>query len=582
MDGASSSAAAAIKTDTKRPQTAATGLFSPINDDLLHKILSRLPALSFASAACVSKSWNQICSRILTRPKLASALSLHPSPKVAVKEVIEKVLAEPIRPHFVVANIGSGFGLYDISKLISKKLGSSVPFIISTSSGIFGRDALTHEFKEVKWGEVCGDGSDEDCSIPAKDANYGILLTVGFVPGLKVDAIPLLRTIKDPREVLLDKFIMDIKDYTASVSDCTSPVGIMMFGDGLRDMKPIVDALDYAMPAETVIVGDERGRFLYRSENESRNVCGSAKYFTDAVTLVFAKDKDKPHGKYLVYSFIQHRFSLVSSIGFYSISYLHAFRSVRYKVKKEIKGIGDIQFQIALSNGVSTVGSRHKAVSVKVNDCERSTWLTARREGHPEILDGQQILDDINDELANHVDSSDLYIGVTKRRKISIGSEKPRWITSLEYHGVVGGDDQYLYVSGVGIKTGDYFNFYRSDPETALASCSCISSSLKKLKVNQTQKHHCHMSEVFGGFMFACCGRGEPFFGRANVDGSPFVENFSTVPLAGIFCGGEIARGSLRLTGESQKDSDARCTLHVYCTIYLVLSYTPAPAPLEH
>ncbi|XP_050150934.1 F-box/LRR-repeat protein At5g63520-like isoform X1 [Malus sylvestris] len=539
MDGASSSAAA-IKTDTKRPQTAAAGLFSPINDDLLHNILSHLPALSFASAACVSKSWNQICSRILTRPKLASALSLHPSPKVAVKEVIEKVLAEPIRPHFVVANIGSGFGLYDISKLISKKLGSSIPFIISTSSGIFGRDALTHEFKEVKWGEVCGDGRDEDCSIPAKDANYGILLTVGFVPGLKVDAIPLLRTIKDPREVLLDKFIMDIKDYTASVSDCTSPVGIMMFGDGLRDMKPIVDALDYAMPTETVIVGDERCRFLYRSENESRNVCGNAKYFTDAVGLIFAKDKDKPHG------------------------------------------IGDIQFQIALSNGVSTVGSRHKAVSVKVNNCERSTWLTARKEGHPEILDGQQILDDINNELANHVDSSDLYIGVTKHRKISIGSEKPRWITSLEYHGVVGGDDQYLYVSGVGIKTGDYFNFYRSDPETALASCNNISSSLKKLKVNETKKHRSHMSEVFGGFLFACCGRGEPFFGRANVDGSPFVENFSRVPLAGIFCGGEIARGSLRLTGEAQKDSDARCTLHVYCTIYLVLSYTPAPAPLEH
>ena len=35
-----------------------------------------------------------------------------------MKEAIEKVLAEPIRPHFVVANIGSGFGLYDISKLV--------------------------------------------------------------------------------------------------------------------------------------------------------------------------------------------------------------------------------------------------------------------------------------------------------------------------------------------------------------------------------------------------------------------------------------------------------------------------------
>ncbi|KAM2173957.1 hypothetical protein TB1_036262 [Malus domestica] len=59
-----------------------------------------------------------------------------------------------------------------------------------------GRDALTHEFKGVKWGEVCGDGSDEDCSIPAKDVTYDILLIVSFVPGLKVDAILLLRTIK--------------------------------------------------------------------------------------------------------------------------------------------------------------------------------------------------------------------------------------------------------------------------------------------------------------------------------------------------------------------------------------------------
>ncbi|KAM2786574.1 hypothetical protein PS2_007450 [Malus domestica] len=75
---------------------------------------------------------------------------------------------------------------------------SSVPFIISTLSGIFGRDALTHELREVKWGEVCGDGSDEDCSVPAKDVTYDILLTVGFVPGLKVDAILLLRTIKVP------------------------------------------------------------------------------------------------------------------------------------------------------------------------------------------------------------------------------------------------------------------------------------------------------------------------------------------------------------------------------------------------
>lgn len=55
---------------------------------------------------------------------------------------------------------------------------------------------------------------------------------------------------------------------------------------------------DYAMPMETVIVGDERGRFLYRSWDESRNVCGSRKYLSDAVALVFARDRDTSSGIY--------------------------------------------------------------------------------------------------------------------------------------------------------------------------------------------------------------------------------------------------------------------------------------------
>jgi hypothetical protein len=69
--------------------------------------------------------------------------------------------------------------------------------------------------------------------------------------------------------------------------------------------KPVLDQLimahvfaDYAMPMETVIVGDERGRFLYGSWDESRNVCGSTKYISEAVALVFARDSDKSSGIY--------------------------------------------------------------------------------------------------------------------------------------------------------------------------------------------------------------------------------------------------------------------------------------------
>ena len=69
-------------TSTSTPTPTCTVWFELINDDVLQKILEKLPALSFASAACVSKTWNQLCNRILSRPKISSALSLNPSPNV--------------------------------------------------------------------------------------------------------------------------------------------------------------------------------------------------------------------------------------------------------------------------------------------------------------------------------------------------------------------------------------------------------------------------------------------------------------------------------------------------------------------
>ncbi|KAJ0785342.1 putative F-box domain-containing protein [Helianthus annuus] len=77
-----------------------------ISEDLLQNIVSRLPAVSFASAACVSRSWNVVCDRVLSRPKLASACSFNHTLQDAVEEVVNKVLSEPIRPHFAIASFG--------------------------------------------------------------------------------------------------------------------------------------------------------------------------------------------------------------------------------------------------------------------------------------------------------------------------------------------------------------------------------------------------------------------------------------------------------------------------------------------
>lgn len=55
---------------------------------------------------------------------------------------------------------------------------------------------------------------------------------------------------------------------------------------------------DFAMPLETVILGNERSRFLYRSESDYKDVRGNKTCFTCAIALVFANDKDKSCGRY--------------------------------------------------------------------------------------------------------------------------------------------------------------------------------------------------------------------------------------------------------------------------------------------
>lgn len=42
------------------------------------------------------------------------------------------------------------------------------------------------------------------------------------------------------------------------------------------------------------------------------------------------------------------------------------------------------------------MGGKYKAASVRTNSADYSTWLTAKREGHQEPLDGETILHDIN------------------------------------------------------------------------------------------------------------------------------------------------------------------------------------------
>ncbi|XP_041025365.1 uncharacterized protein LOC121265755 [Juglans microcarpa x Juglans regia] len=113
---------------------------------------------------------------------LVNLLELILKARLLVQEVLEKVLSEPIWPHFAIANVGSGFSLIKAFRLTMKILGSCMPFISSAANGIIGRDFLTNGYREVKWIDIGGYYHDEDGYIPAKDLNNGIVLNVWVLP----------------------------------------------------------------------------------------------------------------------------------------------------------------------------------------------------------------------------------------------------------------------------------------------------------------------------------------------------------------------------------------------------------------
>lgn len=495
------------------PFPGGTSRISQVDDDILQNILAKLPAKSFASAACVSRNWNDICSRILSRPQFISAFSFNTSLPEAVKEVTDRVLCGPIRPHFAILSICPTFNLDEAHNYITEALGSKTPIVTCDAGGVMGIDAQTDQFAEVKFPFFNVD-DDDDHESPSSG---GISLTIGYLPSLKVDVVPLLGTEQGPN---INKFVMDLRNYSASVSDCTSPEAIIMFGDSQADMKPLLEKLDYALSQQTVIAGN--GSCSFRHSAIDSNFLGHTDEY--ALALVFARER------------------------------------------KALDGQGKIDFHFAVGAGVAAVGPTYRVVSAKMRSHEFTTWLTAKREGENELLDGEGMLNDFELEMEDPVPQYDLYIGVRKRRRYSIGKEQVKSVMSVAYHPVQEGDEQYLYVGGWDIKTGDTFRFYIPDRKYASDSCDTVSENLGQLRHN----------DFIGGFVFACFGRGEMFFERPNVDSSPVLDNFPNIPLAGMFCGAEIGRGSPNLGQEQASESH----LHVYSCIYLLMSYSsPACRP---
>nr|XP_017252016.1 PREDICTED: F-box/LRR-repeat protein At5g63520-like [Daucus carota subsp. sativus] len=138
---------------------------------------------------------------LLSPPKLASALSFNHSFLDVLEEVYSKVFfwGTEIGPHFAIVSLGPLFMLDVVLQVIIKKLGSTIPIICTLSYGLMGRDVATHSFKEVPLWRI------ED-----QAGNAAVLLTLGFLPGMRVAAVTMSQSKKgDP---YVDKFVTIIRE----------------------------------------------------------------------------------------------------------------------------------------------------------------------------------------------------------------------------------------------------------------------------------------------------------------------------------------------------------------------------------
>ncbi|XP_010519504.1 PREDICTED: F-box/LRR-repeat protein At5g63520-like [Tarenaya hassleriana] len=485
--------------------------------DVLQNILGRLPAKSFAAAACVSRSWNKASRQILSRPRLATALSLNPDPYLGVMEVIDKVLSRPIRPHFAIAFVSTETCLHLVHSMVTIHLGSNVPLITNATAGVIGKDGITNRFKEVKWDVIYGE--DE---VLADDLNRGIGLVVGFLPGVKTSIFPLLHTKSDPHMAMVDKFVSDIRGYTISVSGDEIPVGVMMFGDHHSDFGPIIAEIDEKMPIETIVIGDVSS--CVKCTNNAIQDFDQDAYYVDAVGLVFAKDNQYNHE-------------------------------------------GEIKFHVGISSGIMPCGPRLEVVDVVENEAGFS-WLIAKSMDDAGLLDASQIIQTLGRTIED--ESYALYIGVTQEKMPHEGENPPKY---LAFHDLLGTEQEMFVVAGTGIKPGDTFLLYHSDSDTARSSCVNVFNEFNRIANPISMSMNPNL-EVFGGMIFACSNRGENFFGEPKVDSMPLRENFPRAPLCGTFCLAPFARRAVL-----GKENVERCSVPVFSAVYLAMTFVPSSPP---
>ncbi|KAJ7552312.1 hypothetical protein O6H91_06G049900 [Diphasiastrum complanatum] len=555
------------------------GMAEALERDALLAIFELLPARALASAACVCRSWYYGVQTICSRPCIVSALSLQPNLKFAMEEVLEKVLAQPFRPQFAILFAGQKFNLSKISYMLKSNLPGGIVVIGCHAAGLIGLDVATNKQKEVVFRH-----SETRSTTHQKSA--GLVLTLGCFPGVHVETISLKNFYSEN----------DVKNFVDQAgagafhgSGCEAPLSIVLLAKPRSDIKSLLERLDGAFMGKTIVTGglcvDNLDNCLLSQcfTNDEPLVDDHEKLGQLATTsrgLEFEmKSRDQGTSKFLG-SRSTTRVCKKQTCGQSSSNV--TYKDVVGLVFKQVdshRNEGDkfLHCHVVASGGLVPVGPVYVVVSVRETKDpvlqEATTWLTCMRENDDKELDGLSLFEDLDAQVGG--DNSYLCIGVVRHRRRSnrIGQQEV-----FHLYEVQGADEEHLYVDGKGIKTGDKLRFYCTDAKAARLENI---QKLNELEENVKSEAHASVTgpskarkpSQVGALMFSCIGRGEEYFGEANVDSGDLLERFPDIPLSGMFCLGEIGPPSILPweTMNFSKPQQRQTVMNMYstvCTLY--------------
>jgi small ligand-binding sensory domain FIST len=178
---------------------------------------------------------------------------------------------------------------------------------------------------------------------------------------------------------------------------------------------------------------------------------------------------------------------------------------------------GDVRLRVLVSQGCAPVGPEMVITSADGNVIHE----LAGRPAYERLTDIVAGLDDHGRDLVQRGLLAGLVID---ENRAEYGSD------DYLMRAVMGGDaDQGSLVVGDTVRVGQTFRFHARDADSADAD---LRAALRR---------HAHNGErPQAGLLFACNGRGSNMYSDADHDAGAVVDELGPIPLAGMFCSGEI------------------------------------------